>query len=192
MGSNRPRRKKYEGYTVLLYSFIAFLSKRPFTILVKVSNLLFQLYYFNLAFSMNIFHLLTDLHYRIKQAVFCYCLFKTPTAYVNALCCDWLAFRAVCLATVFLDCWHYGIAQESLTHPEIVHDLDGFLVLHRDVHRYVMIETRTHRKLLWKRRPVVFPPLETRSKQENQLKKEIKRLLMHQEHDGVQKLETAQ
>lgn len=45
----------------------------------------------------------------------------------------------------------------SLTHPEVIHELDGLLKLHRDVHRDVMVEAGTHREALRERRPVVFP-----------------------------------
>lgn len=47
--------------------------------------------------------------------------------------------------------------QRSLTHPDVVHDLDSLLEIYRDVHCDVMVETGTHRELLWERRPVVFP-----------------------------------
>lgn len=50
------------------------------------------------------------------------------------------------------------IGRETLTHPQVVHYLNRLLKLHRDIHGYVMIETRTHGELLRQRRPVVFPP----------------------------------
>lgn len=46
---------------------------------------------------------------------------------------------------------------DPLTHPQVIHDLDRLLVLHRDVHRDVVVETGTHWELLRQGRPVVFP-----------------------------------
>lgn len=47
--------------------------------------------------------------------------------------------------------------QDSLTHPEVVHDLDGLLVLDGNVHGDVVVEARANGELLWKGGPVVLP-----------------------------------
>lgn len=47
--------------------------------------------------------------------------------------------------------------RRSLTHPEVIHELDRLLKLHRDVHRDVVVEAGTHGEALGERRPVVFP-----------------------------------
>lgn len=49
------------------------------------------------------------------------------------------------------------VIHDPLTHPQVIHDLDRLLVLHRDVHRDVVVETGTHWELLRQGRPVVFP-----------------------------------
>ena len=45
----------------------------------------------------------------------------------------------------------------SLTHPQVVDDLDGLLEVHWDVHGDVMVEAWPYWEFLWKWRPVVFP-----------------------------------
>lgn len=48
------------------------------------------------------------------------------------------------------------LGRDSLTHPEVVHDLDGLLVLDGNVHGNVVVETRPNGELLWKGGPVVL------------------------------------
>lgn len=50
-----------------------------------------------------------------------------------------------------------ALDRRSLTHPEVIHELDSLLKLHRDVHRDVVVEAGTHGEALRERRPVVFP-----------------------------------
>lgn len=50
-----------------------------------------------------------------------------------------------------------AVERRSLTHPEVIHELDSLLELHWDVHRDVVVEAGTHREALRERRPVVFP-----------------------------------
>lgn len=47
--------------------------------------------------------------------------------------------------------------RRSLTHPEVIHELDRLLELHRDVHRDVVVEAGAHGEALGERWPVVFP-----------------------------------
>lgn len=46
--------------------------------------------------------------------------------------------------------------RDSLTHPEVVHDLDGLLELDGNVHGDVVVETRADRELLRQGGPVVL------------------------------------
>lgn len=50
------------------------------------------------------------------------------------------------------------ISDDLLTHPQVVHDLDGLLKLYRNVHCDVVVETRANREILWQWRPVVLTP----------------------------------
>jgi len=46
--------------------------------------------------------------------------------------------------------------EDPLTHPKVVHDLDGLLELHRNIHRDVVVEALANGELLRQRRPVVL------------------------------------
>lgn len=50
----------------------------------------------------------------------------------------------------------YWVVRDLLTHPEVVHDLDGLLVLDGNVHGDVVVETRADGELLWQGGPVVL------------------------------------
>lgn len=47
---------------------------------------------------------------------------------------------------------------DPLTHPQVVHDLDGLLVLDRNVHCNVVVETWAYGELLRQWGPVVLTP----------------------------------
>lgn len=58
----------------------------------------------------------------------------------------------------FIHCPVSSLAKKQLlTHPEVIHDLDGLLKLDRDVHGNVVVEARTDRGILRQGRPVIFP-----------------------------------
>lgn len=60
------------------------------------------------------------------------------------------------------------LRKSLLTHPEVVHDFDCLLKLYGNVYSNIVVETRSHRKPLWERRPVVFPAYNSRRKKKNQ------------------------
>lgn len=53
---------------------------------------------------------------------------------------------------------YLDVSDNTLTHPKVVHDLDGLLELYRNVHCNIMVETWANRELLWQWRPVVLTP----------------------------------
>lgn len=55
--------------------------------------------------------------------------------------------------------WQYlDVSDNRLTHPKVVHDLDGLLELYGNVHCNIMVETWANGELLWQWRPVVLTP----------------------------------